>query len=105
MCVRQELLLQGRARTQSKEKPKGPAMSNAALLPLQRDVNLTSFHALGKLLYNKRKGDKDAEDDRLPAAALGAQLGSAPSPGSVGQVAAECAPDLPDTHIGCPESL
>ena len=72
-------------------------MANDALLPLQRDVNLTSFHALGKLLYNKRKGDKDAEDDSLPAAPPGAQLGAADSPGSIGQVAAECAPDLLDT--------
>ena len=97
MCVR-ESLLQARTRAPSKEKAKGPAMPNAALLPLQRDVNLTSFHALGKLLYNKRKGDKDAEDDRLPAAPLGAQLGAVNAPGSIGQVAAECAPDLPNTH-------
>lgn len=56
------LCVKGRQRAQrKKDKGRETAARRVEMTCLQRDSNLTAFHALGKLLYNKRQSDNTAE--------------------------------------------
>lgn len=54
-------VLQGRQKGAKKKEITGKSESQAAFNSLHKDTTLSTFHALGKLLYNKREEGKATE--------------------------------------------